>query len=478
MKKQYQIKIIILISMVVMMGACTKNFEEINTNPNQPTQVPLSNNFGGVLINFNGAYMTPGGQEANYEGSRLAVGQNTYTSIGMEWGAYYQALKNINKVIRDAEAAGNTNLQAAAITFRAQMTQVLTDQYRDMPYSDAIRAEEGDLTPVYDTQDKIYQQIIADLKKAADIFKSGGAGALGAGDILNGGNVSKWRKYCNSLRLRVAMRISNVDLATSKTIINEVLGSPTDYPVMTSNSDNVEMLWPGTSPWENPFWYNWRLYHHEGAGKLLVDYLNKYSDPRLPIWFLPATTDGKYRGSERVGFSPPNVREDISDFNPNYVNGTKGPDGYFRYSEICFLKAEMYKRGIITGDAQAEYYKGIDASMQQYGVTAANAAAYKTVAGVAWENNADDLNKIYIQKYISQFQMKNEGWAEANRNDVPMLPVATGSVFTGHNRAPFRYPYPVSEQSLNSKNVAPYLSNVKDFYWGQQMWWDKRTGVQ
>ena len=478
MKKQYKIQAFVFIATVLMMGACTKNFEEINTNPNQPTVVPLSNLFGGVLVNFNRAYMVPGGQEANYDGSRLAVGQNTYTGTGVEWDTYYQALKNIRKVIKDAEAAGNTNLQAAALTYSSQMTQILTDQYRDMPYSDAIRAEEGDLTPEYDTQDKIYKQIIADLKKAADIFKSGGTGLLGAGDVLNGGTVSKWQKYCNSLRLRVAMRISNVDLATSKTIINEVLGNPTDYPLLASNSDNVELKWPGTSPWESIFWVNWKLYHHNGAGKILVDYLNAYSDPRVAIWFVPATTDGKYRGAEGVGFSAPNVREDISDFNPAFVDGTKGPDGYFRYAEICFLKAEIYKRGIASGDAQAEYYKGIDASMLQYGVTPAKIATYKTVAGVQWENSAADLNKIYIQKYISQFLMKNEAWAEARRNDVPLLPVASGSFITGHNRAPFRYPYPLSEQSLNSKNVEPFLGNVKDYYWGQQMWWDTRTGVK
>jgi len=477
MKNKNSIKIVFIISVVLLMGACTKNFEQINTNPNQPSVVPLSNHFGGVLLNFNSAYMQPGGQDPNYVGSRLAAAQNTYSSIGGEWGAYYQALKNINKIIKDAKVAGNTNLQAAAITFRAQMTQVLTDRFRDLPYSDAIRAEEGDLTPTYDTQDAIYKAIIADLKAAADLFKTG-TGDLGAGDALNGGNVSKWRKYCNSLRLRVAMRISNVDLATSKNIISEVLGNPTDYPVLGSNTDNVEMIWPGTSPWEDTFWYWWVLYHHEGAGKLLVDYLNSYNDPRLPIWFVPATTDKKYRGSERVGFSAPNVREDISDFNPTFVNGTKGPDSYFRYAEICFLKAEMYQRGITVGDAKAEYYKGIEASMLQYRVSAGAITTYKTVKGVELESNANDLNKIYIQKYISQFMMDNEAWAEGRRNDVPLFPVASGSLYSGHNRAPFRLPYPQSEQSLNATNVATFISNIKDFYWGQQMWWDKRTGVQ
>ena len=99
MKKQNIIKTIFIISVVLVMGACTKKFEEINTNPNQPTVVPLSNNFGGVLLNFNNAYMKPGGQDPNYVGSGLAVGLNTYSSTGGSWGAYYEALKNISKII-------------------------------------------------------------------------------------------------------------------------------------------------------------------------------------------------------------------------------------------------------------------------------------------------------------------------------------------------------------------------------------------
>jgi hypothetical protein len=138
----------------------------------------------------------------------------------------------------------------------------------------------------------------------------------------------------------------------------------------------------------------------------------------------------------------------------------------------------MYQRGITVGDAKAEYYKGIEASMLQYRVSAGAITTYKTVKGVELESNANDLNKIYIQKYISQFMMDNEAWAEGRRNDVPLFPVASGSLYSGHNRAPFRLPYPQSEQSLNATNVATFISNIKDFYWGQQMWWDKRTGVQ
>lgn len=481
MKKEFKIRVILILSLALVIGACTKNFETINTDPNQPTSVPLSNHFGSVLVNFNSSYMVPGHDvalNANYVGSRLALGNQSYLSTGADWGAYYSALKNINKIIETAEADGKTNMLAAALTYRAQMTQVATDRWRDMPYTEACKAEEGVIAPKFDTQDVIYAALIADLKKAADLFKTGGSDLLGDGDVLLGGDVAKWQRYCNSLRLRVAVRISNVDLTTSTAIITELLNNPADYPVLQSNADNVEFVWPGTSPWEEGFWYWWYCCHHEGAGKILMDIMNPLNDPRREIWFVPATTDGVFRGSERVGFYPENVREDISDFNESFVNGTSGSDGYFRFSEICFLKAEIALKSGQAGLAKDAYEMGVVAAMQRWNVANDDIAAYMAQDGVAWKGEAGDLVKILTQKYLGNFLMEEEAWADARRTDVPMLPVAANSAYPDHNRAPFRVPYPVSESALNSVHYDEFSTNVKDYFWGQKMWWDTRTGVQ
>lgn len=286
--------------------------------------------------------------------------------------------------------------------------------------------------------------------------------------------------------MRVAVRISNVDPATSTAIITELLNSPADYPILESNADNIELTWPGASPWEEAFWYWWYCCHHEGAGKIVTDLLTTFNDPRLLIWFVPATTDGMYRGSERVGFVPPFIREDISDFNPVFVSGNPNPtggneygvtDGVFRYAEICLLKAEIALRAGQSAVAKNEYEKGITASMEQWGVEDAAIAPYLATPGVAWENNASDLVKIYTQKYLALFLMANEAWAEARRTDVPLLPLAANSAYPDHNRAPFRVPYPQSESALNSANFDQFKGNIKDYFWGQKMWWDTRTGV-
>jgi hypothetical protein len=481
MKKEIKIGVPLILTLLLILGACTKNFEEINTDPNQPTSVPASNHFGAILVNFNSSYMSPNSDIAlnsNYIGSRLVLGVQSYLATGSEWGAYYSGLTNINKIIKDAEAAGNTNMLAAALTYRAQMTQIATDRWRDMPYSEASKADEGIIAPKFDTQETIYAAIIADLKKAADLFKAGGTDDLGQGDVLLAGDVGKWRKFCNSLRLRVAVRISNVDQSTSNAIINEVLNNPSDYPVLASNADNVEMVWPGTSPWEEPVWYWWYCCHHEGAGKLLMDIMNPLNDPRRAIWFVPATTDGQFRGSEKVGYDPANVREDISDFNESFVDGTKGSDAYFRYSEVCFLKAEIAHRAGQAATAKEAYEMGVQAAMKRFGVADADIATYMAQDGVMWKGDSGDLNKILIQKYLGNFLMENEAWADARRTDVPLQPLASNSAYPDHNRAPFRMPYPVSESALNSVNYDEFSTNVKDYFWGQKMWWDTRTGVQ
>jgi hypothetical protein len=489
MKKKFNIKVILVLSLTLIVWACTQNFEETNTNPNSPTEVPVTNNLGGVIYSFGSGFMAPGnvaGQHTNYIGSRLQLATQTYQSIGEEWGGYYAPLTNINSIIAASETAGNTNMQAVALTFRAQMTHVATDFWRDMPYSESCKAAEGNIAPVYDTQEQIYSFIIADLKKAADLFKTGGTDAIGTGDILLNGDVQKWRKYCNSLRLRVAIRISGVDEPTSVAIINEVLDNPADYPILESNDDNVQLKWPNTSPWEEAYWYWWWCCHHSGAGKVLVDIMNPLNDPRLPIWFEPATTDGLFRGSEFVGYNAlVEEREDISDHSWEFVSGNPNAsganeygdliaDGFFRYSEVCFLKAEIFNRNLKTGNALEEYEKGITASMQQYGVADADITTFLAQPGVTY---GGDLNQIYTQKYVALYLMENEAWAEIRRTDVPLVPLSSNSVYPEHNRSAFRLPYPQTEQALNSKNCEEFLGNVEDFFWGQQMWWDTRSGV-
>jgi hypothetical protein len=147
-----------------------------------------------------------------------------------------------------------------------------------------------------------------------------------------------------------------------------------------------------------------------------------------------------------------------------------------RYAEVMFHVAEASKKGWTTKTtAEAAYNAALTASLEENGVDEAAAAAY--LAGKGKFDNT--LDQIYLQEWIALFKQGMEGWSLYRRTGVPKTHyVAPGSPFTGHNVPPFRYPYPANELTYNKTNAQPFQDKVKDSYWGQQMWYDTRTGVQ
>lgn len=495
--------ILIFVSLIFVMSACTEDFVEMNTNPNLPVEVPLANHLAGAMISFDGGFMPISNNNimlsVNYVGGRWGNPypvdvSNTYqnwTSQG--WGGYYTNLVDLNDIIAKATEAEAYNMAAAALTYRAEITQIATDYWGEMPYSEACKASEGILRPAYDDQQSIYNEIISDLKTAADYFKEGHTDPIGTVDPFYGGDEAKWQKLCNSLRLRVAARISNVDQDGATAIISEVLGNPADYPVMDNIDDRAEITYAGDATWQIGFWYWNNLLLHSGGGSRIVDMLKSYNDPRLERICEPAISDGEYRGTSRIGRSQDFQIEDISYFNRNYyvVNGTTGPNIHYRYSEVCFNKAEIFLRGLYDGGdaaAQAAYEDGVYASMKELSIMVdgspqiddAAIATYLANPATSWSGtDQEKLEKIWNQKYIAMCFMQNEPWAEMRRTDVPLCLPELGSYYDGHKRGPFRLPYPSDEALMNSENSKEYFDRqvAGDYLWGAQLWWDTRAGV-
>ncbi len=499
-KNKYSLLFVLLLFLV---GACTKDFEEMNTNPNLPVEVPLANHLAGAMISFDGGFMPIANSaitiSTNYIGGRWGNPypvdvSNTYQNITSQgWGGYYTNLVDLNDIIAKATEAEQYNMVAAALTYRANMTQIATDRWGEMPYSEATLAGDDILRPAYDDQQSIYNEIISDLKTAADYFKAGHTDEIGAVDPFYSGDVAKWQKLCNSLRLRVAVRISNVDEAGAKTIISEVLGSPGDYPISADITDRAEITYAGDNTWQIGFWYWNNLLLHSGGGIRIVEILKLYDDPRLFRICEPPINGGEYLGTSRIGRDPAYEIEDICYFNRNYylVEGTSGPNIHYRHSEVLFNQAEFFVRGLYAGGdaaAQAAYEAGVKASMKELSIMLdgtppiedAVIDTYLANAVTAWSGTTQEkLEKIWNQKYIAMCFMQNEPWAEMRRTDVPLCLPEIGSFYDGHNRGPFRLPYPSDEELMNSDNSAQYFERqfAGDYLWGGQLWWDTRTGV-
>ncbi len=506
---------LLFVLLLFLVGACTKDFEEINTDPNLPVAVPLANHLAGTMISFDGSFMVISDGKitinTRYVGGRWGNAydpdvSNTYgnmTSAG--WGGYYTNLVDFNDIIAKATEAESFNMVAAALTCRAEITQIATDRWGDMPYSEACKAGEGILRPAYDSQESIYTAIINDLKMAADYFKAGHTDDIGSVDPLYSGDVSQWQKFCNSLRLRVAIRISNVDQAGATAIISEVLGNPTDYPITESWEDAAEITYGGIGTnYGIGYWYWNNLLWHSGPTYYLVDMLEDNNDPRLGRIIGEAPEpgpEGLYNGTTEIGRDPAFEIPEMSYFNENYylVDNTTGPNIHLRHSEVCLVRAEMYLRGLASGGdgaAQAAYEDGIYSSMKEmsimvqsdvdapfYGATQiddADITAYLAEPFVAWSGtDQEKLEKILTQKWIAMCFMENEPWAELRRTDIPHFDIARGSYYDGHNSQPFRLPYPSDEELMNSENSASYFATqtAGDYLWGGQLWWDTRTGV-
>lgn len=471
---------------LLLVSSCTSNFEEINTDPNNLAEAPLTNVLGYAIQNLSSRFGTT---EMEYAAAFIGhVTKGSYTTVttysdipsSSIWtGNYGPVSRNLNLVISQAEDEENINIQAAAFILKAYAMQMVVDVYGPAPYFEAGQGNEGLIKPAYDSEEDIYTDLMAQLDLANSMLSEDPlAGLLGAGDLLYGGKILKWKKFCNTLHLRMAIRISNIDEPTASAAIAKILNDPETYPIFEDNEDNASLSYPG-GDWIEP----WTARHSSiGDDKMalpLVDSMLSLSDPRLP-YYADTTAAGEYVGlivGERQVLQPV-----ASALNPLFVDNPTGTIYFLTYSELEFIKAEAAARGFVSADAATAYYAGITASCEMYlpyGMTTDTIEAYKLLPGVAWTGTLEtDLEQLYVQKWISFFHQSWEAWAEMRRTDVPVSePAANNTTSIEHNRSPFRFSYPSTEQTLNSDNIPENVSE-EDHYWGYQIWWDTRTGVE
>ena len=458
------------------MGSCTKNFEDINIDPNKPSVAPIENVFANVIQDISERFGTTEMETAaSYVGH---ITKGTYTEVttyqgspsSSIWnGSYRSTLSNANFVIKQAEIEGNINMQAATLVLRAYAMQMVTDIYGQVPYSEAGQGADGIINPSYDNEEDIYNDILQQLDLANDLLVDDAMnGILGRGDLIYSGNILKWKKFCNSLHLRVAIRMSNVNESKAKSEIAKILGDAGKYPIFESNDDNAFLPYPGDE-WIEPWTKRHSSIGDDWMAKPLIDALLNFDDPRIEFYAEPLS-DGTYSGLI-VG---EDADESYSRINDIFVNNPTGNVYYLKYAEVELIKAEAAQRGFTGGSAKDSYEAAITASCEEYGIDGAEINTYLQGSKVAFNNN---LEQIYIQKWIALFRQSWEAWAEMRRTDIPALGPAANSVHIGHNRPPFRFSYPDSEVKLNGANIPTDVNEV-DHYWGYQIWWDTRTGVQ
>lgn len=481
----------------IALSGCKADFDDKYINNPNP-RVNATGNTAQLLTNalyrssgrgnagaVNGDLITLGDKEAalfvQYISEAIYPSASLYTSTFGEWSTYYTGplmdLKfiidyNKDAALKDkvAESGSNNNQIATARIWRAYLFSIATDRWGDIPYSQANVV--GLNSPKYDSQKDIYTDLFKELKEAADQFDNG---AAFKGDILFNGNQSKWKKFANSLRMILALRLSKIDAATGKAEFLSAYGHAAGY--ISTNADNAAFPYLNNLNYRNP-WNNQQTESNAfGVSSYFINLLKNYNDPRLSK-YAALSPSGTYNGvpyglnSDHLGTPAPYSR-----MGDGFVQ--RNSPGYFiTASQMLFTKAEAGLRGWITGtNPQQDYLDAIRASMQQNGVTdAATIDAYLLGSSVAINiaNVNEALGKIGTQKYLALYPNGFEAYAEWRRTGFPVLTPAPDAL-NASKQIPRRWGYPTTEATLNATNYQNALgslggTNSTD----ARVWWDKQ----
>lgn len=381
--------------------------------------------------------------------------------------AYSNSLTDV-KFLIDGD---NQSYSGIGKVLKAYIFQGLVDHFGDVPYSDALLGEISDgsvFNPTYDSGQAIYDDLIVTLDSAIDDLSAGAD--VGPEDLLYGGDLSKWIKFANSLKLRILMRQSVTGDKGA-----EVMALVSSGNFIESADDAAAMAFAGNAGSENPMYAD----EEAGIGLFYVmsdasyKYMTDLSDPRVNVLYNPAVNTGTYvpvpqGGINDFGFGT--VREDFSQPSAA-VYGNALPVYFMSDWEVWFLRAEAAARYGTADDDAAAFETAVEANFNYLGL--ADGAAFASGLGYGGDLS-NKIRMIALQKWVSMNGVQeDEGWIEARRFDTPSNPMFTGSegVWQSpplNSLGPGVYPsawlYPGSELSLNTNAPNQRILTDKIFW--------------
>lgn len=473
-----KIQIIAAVFSFLLLGtACTGDFEEINEDPNRIAIISPGTLLNPIIYSMASHHATRS-QDITFNLMQVTLpfpsvsgGLHRYdvspNAGNATWNTSYRWLAGIRDMRSAAQEAGDVNYEAIALTLNAWVYANLTDVFGPVPMTEAVRGEEGLLYPVYDTQEFIYETILADLERANALYDEE-MSMVYASDILYQNDIAKWRKFTNSLHMRLLLRISNRPETNAFAKLATMAADAATYPVFTSNSDSailqVTGVNPLVSPWGRP--QDFRL--GVKMASFFIDNLNAFNDPRLPVIATVATN----LDTEPIGYRGIPSAYDGADSQFQYdastlqISQVTNPMQIFlmTYAEVEFIKAELAQRGYIA-NGQAHYENGVKAAIEH--LEADMPANYFDNDATAYNGT---LQQIMLQKYYALYFTDYQAWFEYRRTGLPQLPVTSSMLNNGV--MPSRFVYPPDQQIYNPENYSQAVQLIGEDNINTKVWWD------
>jgi hypothetical protein len=475
-----KLTLLLLLAVGGSVVSCTDKFEELNLDPNRIEKISpgtLLNPIVYELASFN----TNRADAFTFDFMQVALpfpsvsgGVHRYVmseSAGNStWTTYYRWLANIREMRLAAQAAQDPNYEAIALTLNAWAYSILTDAFGDVPMTEATRAEEGVLYPAFDSQQQIYTQLLQDLEAANGMFNKARVMSYGA-DLLYSNDVDSWRRFCNSLHLRLLLRVSKRAEMNAPAQLAAIINNPTTYPVFTQNSESAILKITGVAPNVSPWGRAIDFTTSRAAAEFFIDNLNTWNDPRLAKFNTQAKSkDGRtnigYKGiPSAYGGSDAQFQYQPSNLNIALVTAPMVAV-LMPYAEVEFIKAECAQRGYTTADARTHYEKGVRAAIEQWGATVP--ATYFQAASTSYDGS---LERIMLQKYYALYFVDYQQWFEYRRTGLPRLP--KGQDLQNGGVMPVRFKYPLVVQTNNGVNYRAAVQQMGGDDVNNKGWWER-----
>jgi hypothetical protein len=477
------IKYLFIFLGLLALVSCTKDFEDINTNPNSPSAVQPSLLLRQVIYDF--------GENMSYEGfvagdllsqHRTALDFNLFDRHALKspqlggnpWPVFYTNLRDNEIILNQSRTVETFSVyEGPALILKAYMTAGLTDLFGDVPYFEAFNGVNGTVTPAYDLQEDIYLNengILDNLNKGIAAIEAYSDVTPLEGDILFNGDLSAWVRFANSLKIKHLLRISGqVDVSAEL----QTIFDGGNY--ITSNIQNAIFNFTNTDP--NSF----RLaqlrvgdFNNFVLSETMGDILTELNDTRIKTFFRPFSNSstGEFNGLIN-GIDPSETSVNLSDYSlagTPFREDTSSLDANFITAwEVQFALAEAAARNLIVADAQNLYETGVALAFNYWNTE----LPVDYLIGNAAFNAAGTtaVQQIITQKWIANVINGYEGWVEYRRTGFPEL--GTISASFNNDLIPVRMPYPAEEDALNNENYTIAATATDDNSINVKVWWNE-----